>query len=103
VALLLDTVLAQNRQSPTAVPTKVSEIVRAAVRCPKCLEMLLEVHIARLKECLQIVHDQWKFVGEPDLGECLVEQRMMGKDYLLLSYLRMCAALRPNILGQLQD
>jgi hypothetical protein len=96
VALLLDTVLAQNHQSPTAHPTKVSEIVRDAVRCPKCLEMFLEVHNARLKECLEIVHDQWKSAGEPDLGELPVEQMMKGRDYLFYSYIRMAESLRPN-------
>lgn len=96
VALLLDTVLAQNHQSPTARPMKVSEIVGDAVRCPKCLAMFLEVHTARLKECLQTVHDRWKSVGEPCLGEYPVEQMMDGKDYLMFAYLRMASVCCPN-------
>jgi len=96
VALLLNTVLAQNHQSPTARPMKVSEIVRDVVGCPKCLEMFLEVHIARLKECLQIAYDQWKADGEPDLGEYPVEQVMGNRDYLMFAYLKMAECFRSN-------
>lgn len=96
VALLLDTVKPRNHPAPTARPMKVTEIVRDAVGCPKCFDLFLVAHIARLKKCLQIVHDHWKSSGEPDLGECLVEQNLDGHDYLLYSYLKMAKGFRPN-------
>ena len=75
---------------------KVTEIVRDVVGCPKCFDLFLAAHIARLKECLKTVHDQWKSAGEPDLGECQVGQDMDNYDCLFLAYLRMADRDWPN-------
>ena len=99
-ALLLDTVCSQIGQSPTARQMKVREIVLDLVACPKCFDLFLSAHIARLKECLKKAHDQWKSDGEPDLGECRVEQDIDGRDYLMFAYLKVAERYRPNDEGE---